>query len=160
METKAVHLFNLAHYKPFNPILGQHAVSADIHAFENALVYPPHFSHCPQCGTLRLCGLTSSYYIKYTKRLKDPKKNKNESASNTSIDNSNIKCRDRHLTIKCLHCHHVEKTPLLNKKEKHIVQKLDTKRRKKKSELLAMLDRKRQLENSLRPTLDLMSFMQ
>lgn len=160
MEAQAVHLFNLAHFKPFNPILSLHAVNADKFACVNALVYPAHFSHCLKCGTLRVCGLTASYYISYSKRKKLSKDAKSQS---TSLNALKTKPRDRHLNVRCLHCGHVEKSPLLNKKEKkesELGPKLESKRKKKKSQLLALLERKRQQEKNPKPTLDLMAFMQ
>ncbi|RKP31862.1 hypothetical protein METBISCDRAFT_26171 [Metschnikowia bicuspidata] len=151
-DAEVVHLYNLAHFKPFSPILSQHAVRADTYALHHGLAYPSHFSHCPNCGTRSFCGLTSSYKIAYMKtkdaNAKGPKKKQ---------------LRKRVLHVKCLCCGCIQKTDLLNKKDKKDTSPapgLDTKRRKKKGDLLALLDKKKELERKVKPTLDLMGFMQ
>lgn len=141
---KAVHQFNLAHFKPLNSILRQHAVIADTTACENALNYPAHFSHCPNCGIMAISGLTSLNKIIY-KTIKG------------------TKSRKRNLHTKCINCGHIEiNNSLINKKEVAPVKVDQTKRKKKKTELSALLGKKRELEKekSAKPTLDLMSFMQ
>lgn len=142
-EAKLVHQFNLAHYKPLHPILRQHAVTADTFAFENALNYPPHFNHCSKCGIMAISGLTSFNKIVYNK-----------------IKGS--KGRKRNFHSKCVGCGHIEiKTGLINKKEVATMKTDQTKRKKKKTELSALLGKKKEFEKeqSAKPTLDLMSFM-
>lgn len=143
-EAKAVHQFNLAHFKPLNPILRQHAVTTDMFACENALNYPSHFNHCPKCGVMAISGLTCYNKIVYSK-LKVSKG------------------RKRSLHTKCISCGHIEiKNCLINKKEVAPVRTDQTKRKKKKTELSALLGKKKELEKeqSSKPILDLMSFMQ
>lgn len=148
-ENEIVHQFNLAHFAPFGPILRQHAVRADSIACNNALNYPAHFSHCPNCGIMSVCGLTSLYSIKY-------KRHKSKSLKGKKI-------RDRSLHINCLNCGHTDiRRTLIMKKEvqETPVRQDQPKRKKNKSQLSALLDKKREQEKSVKPTLDLMSFMQ
>lgn len=142
MTEETVHFYNLAHFKPFSPILAVHAVRADIRACENALNYPSNYRHCPNCGVMSVCGLSSFYSIKFARnsRGKAP--------------------RSRTLHILCLCCGHVDvKKVLVNKKEVASI-KTDHARRRKRSELSALLEKRKEQEKVKRPSLDLMTFMQ
>lgn len=103
---------------------------------------------------MRICGLTCFYSIQYSKT---PKKDKRNAKLGKKAP------RKRTLHVRCV-CGHVQKSPLLNKKEVKVVAPSDslreTKRKKKKSELSALLEKKRENEKIAKPTLDLMAFMQ
>lgn len=141
-QAKAVHLYNLAHFGPFGAILSRHAVVLDEFAYENGLCLPQGFTHCAGCGVVSVPGLTSTSRIKYTqKRAKA--------------------LRTRALHIVCLACGHKDvHTTLTNRKRAGTLPAAtgEKKKKKKRSELSAMLAEKKQAET--KTSLNLMDFLQ
>lgn len=132
-DAKLVHLYNLAHYKCLNPILACHAVDADIAIAKAEINVPTIRSHCDNCGTFLLPGLTSSTRIKYTKGKSG---------------------RSRELRTTCLVCSHVRVNDcLINAKRREVTPQnqstgVPKKKKKKKSNLSSLLEQKRQESNS------------
>lgn len=131
-DHKLVHLYNLAHYKCLNPILACHAIDADKAIAKAGIDNPRPRSHCDNCGTFLIPGLTSSTRIKYSKTISG---------------------RSRVLETHCLICSRVRSEDcLLNRKRTVTPQNPSTgapkKKKKKKGNLSSLLEQKKQETNS------------
>lgn len=148
-EATTVHLYNLAHYSPFNALLSRHAVVLDENGYKNGLTMPAGFTHCTACGVVSVPGLTSSLRVKYSKT---PRKS----------------TRSRLLHISCLACHHTQvHNVLLNEKKLAPMPAAGRpaagekpKKRRKKSELATMLAQRKAQAEEKKPALSLFEFMQ
>lgn len=138
MDPKAVHLYNLAHFKCLSAVSKCHAVASDNHIYNTGITPPRADAHCDACGIMHVPGLTLSTRISYLKSKK---------------------ARSRTLHITCLVCRHirVEKCLLDAKPVQEIKVKV-SKGKKKRSDLSALLEAKKQ--QKLKTTLSLMEFMQ
>lgn len=161
---KIIHLHNLAHYQPLNPILARHSISLDFIAYENGLTYPGADLHCERCGVYLIPGLTCSFRIAYKKI------NTRRPSPGASLHQKQP-ARSRIFQSTCLVCQFTKKSDaLLNERvNKHVLLPPaagtgETKKKRKnqnRSELSMLLAAKKsQAQQSASKSLSLLEFLQ
>ncbi|KAK6458833.1 SNM1-like protein [Scheffersomyces xylosifermentans] len=125
-QTTALHLYDLAHSVPLNPLNKQYSLLFDDFIAEKSINLPTgnaNISHnfCANCGTVLIAGLTLSIRIVFAKKKRTKKTNKDTTsdvgkqkdgsfgvAQSNNNDSNGKKHIGRKLQYRCLRCNNKE----------------------------------------------------
>lgn len=92
-QYKSLHLYNLTHAVPNNPLHRQFSLRYETLNCDKLINVPPILEHkiCMHCGVLQIPGINQTHRIDFGKKNKKKKKQKNKSAGEVVVKKENDK---------------------------------------------------------------------